>query len=221
MSVLTDYFTAMANKIRTKTGKNGTLTPDDMVDEIDVVYSSGQANPPTQTKSCTPTTSAQTIEPDNGKFLSSVSVSAIQTQTKSAPAIPSGISFANGATVTPDSGKFLSSVTIPKPFGGSVDGMASVSNATLSTSTVKRPVCSLPTKGYWLLIVPGNEAGSVSQAVNCSIQKTLSISYTVSGTTTYQYIFIVRAYADNAYVMPTKPSNITSCSYIAIKLAEL
>ena len=77
MSALTDYFTSLANKIRTKTGKSTTLTPTDMVSEIDDVYSAGQANPPTQTKSATPTTSEQTITPDSGKFLSSVSIGAI------------------------------------------------------------------------------------------------------------------------------------------------
>lgn len=59
-----------------------------------------------QTKSATPTTSAQTISADSGKVLSSVSVGAIQTQTKSVT--PS----TSAQTVTPDSGKYLSSVSV-------------------------------------------------------------------------------------------------------------
>ena len=61
---------------------------------------------PSQTKSVTPSTSAQTISPDSGKLLSSVSVGAISTQTKSAT--PS----TSAQTITPDSGKYLSSVSI-------------------------------------------------------------------------------------------------------------
>ena len=61
---------------------------------------------PSQTKSCTPSTSAQTISPDSGKLLSSVSVSAISTQEKTVT------SSRSNQTVTPDSGKYLSKVTV-------------------------------------------------------------------------------------------------------------
>lgn len=62
----------------------------------------------TQTKSATPSTTEQTITPDNGKLLSSVSISAIQTQEKTVTASRSN------QTVTPDSGKYLSKVTVNK-----------------------------------------------------------------------------------------------------------
>lgn len=76
MSALTDYFTSLANKIRSKTGKVATLTPSDMVDEIDDVYSAGVNDTfaAAQAKSATATTSAQTISPDTGKLLKSVTV---------------------------------------------------------------------------------------------------------------------------------------------------
>lgn len=67
---------------------------------------SGKVSITTQTKSATPSTSAQTISPDSGKVLSSVSVGAISTQTKSAS--PS----TSAQTISPDSGKYLSSVSI-------------------------------------------------------------------------------------------------------------
>lgn len=66
----------------------------------------GTVSVTTQTKSATPTTSAQTISADAGKVLSSVSVGAIQTQTKSAT--PS----TTAQTITPDSGKYLTSVSV-------------------------------------------------------------------------------------------------------------
>ena len=76
----------------------------DVVDGIAAI----QSSPPTQTKSCTPSTSAQTITPDSGYLLSSVSVGAIATQEKSCT--PS----TSAQTITPDSGKYLSKVTINK-----------------------------------------------------------------------------------------------------------
>lgn len=42
MSALTDYFSSMATKIRSKTGKSALLTPAQMIPEIDAVYEAGQ-----------------------------------------------------------------------------------------------------------------------------------------------------------------------------------
>ena len=77
MSALTDLFTAMANKIRSKTGGSDTYTPAEMVsDGIDDVYDAGVAagTTPTQTKSVTAGTSQITVSPDTGYALSSVTV---------------------------------------------------------------------------------------------------------------------------------------------------
>ena len=77
MSALTDYFSSLANKFRSKTGKSNTLTPDDMVDEVDAVYQKGydDATPVTQTKSVNPKVEeAITVTPDSGKLLNSVSI---------------------------------------------------------------------------------------------------------------------------------------------------
>lgn len=58
MSALTDLFTAMANKIRSKTGTQTTYTPSEMVsDGIDDVFDAGVASVPTPT-SITPSNSS-------------------------------------------------------------------------------------------------------------------------------------------------------------------
>ena len=88
MSTLSDYFASLANKIRSKTGKATTMTPTEMITEVDVVYQAG--------------------------------VDSIQTQAKTAPAVPSGLSVSNATVITPDDGKLLSSVTIPKAFDGNI-----------------------------------------------------------------------------------------------------
>ena len=102
MSILTDFFTSLANKIRSKTGNSNTLTPSEMISEIDNIYT------PTQTKSITASTSAITVTPDTGYHLSSVTVNPTPSQEKTVTGSRSA------QTVTPDSGKLLSKVTVNK-----------------------------------------------------------------------------------------------------------
>lgn len=110
MSALTDLFTAMANKIRSKTGGSDTYTPAEMVsDGIDDVYDAGVAagTTPTQTKSVTAGTSQIIVSPDTGYALSSVTVNPTPSETKT-----EGPNVSTNKEVTPTSGKLLSKVTI-------------------------------------------------------------------------------------------------------------
>lgn len=88
MSALTDTFTAIANAIRGKLGVQTTYTPTQMSSAI----ASIPTEKPEQTKSVTATTSAQTVTPDTGKVLSSVTVNP---QVHSATYTPTGYSNAN------------------------------------------------------------------------------------------------------------------------------
>lgn len=74
----------------------------------------------TQTKSATPTTSQQTISADSGKYLTSVTVGAIQTETKS---------ITNNGTYTPTSGKYFNSVTVNVPYQTYRTGSGAPSNS--------------------------------------------------------------------------------------------
>lgn len=60
----------------------------------------------TETKTATPSTSAQDITPSSGKYLTKVSVGAIQTETKTATPT------ASAQDITPTSGKYLTKVTV-------------------------------------------------------------------------------------------------------------
>ena len=88
MSALTDTFTAIANAIRGKLGVQTTYTPTQMSSAI----ASIPTEKPEQTKSVTATTTAQTVNPDTGKVLSSVTVNP---QVHSATYTPTGYSNAN------------------------------------------------------------------------------------------------------------------------------
>lgn len=121
MSTLTETFTDIANAIRTKNGAITTYTPAEMPDAIEAIA------PKLQSKSATPSETAQTISPDSSyEGLSSVSVGAI-----SSTYVGSGITrrsstnlTANGATVTAPAGYYAEAAS------------KSVATATQATPTV-------------------------------------------------------------------------------------
>ena len=101
MSALTDLFTSLANKIRSKLGTTSKYTPAQAISAIDDVYDKGvqDGTVPTQTKSAAPSTSAQTITPDSGYHLSGVSISAISPQNTAGTAAHSAGRDSAGAYV--------------------------------------------------------------------------------------------------------------------------
>ena len=157
MSALTDLFTALANKIRSKTGGSDTYTPPEMVAAIDDVYDAGVAagTTPTQTKTVTAGTSATTVTPDQGYALSSVTVNPTPTQSKT---VSPG---ANAQTVNPDAGYHLSSVKV---------------NGILTQTKISRPNVSTnktiqPDTGYLLdgvVIQPLIHSDTYTPAVDTS-----------------------------------------------------
>lgn len=191
MSALTDYFTSLANKIRSVLGGSATYTPAQMVSAIDDIYAAGSSTSmvgdavegdvkagktftnangsgltgtfESQTKTETAGTTAKTVTPDNGKYLSSVTINPTPSETKTAT--PSSTSQditpssgkllskvtvsaistqtktetagTSAKTVTPDSGKFLSSVTINPTPSESKTATPSTTQQTISPSTGK------------------------------------------------------------------------------------
>ena len=71
MSALTDYFTSLANAIRSKTGKSDALTPSQMISEIENIPS-GSSVKLQSIKACTVKSLTGNIEPISWSKLSSI-----------------------------------------------------------------------------------------------------------------------------------------------------
>lgn len=125
------------------------------------VVEGGGADPVLQAKSATPSETAQTIKPDTGyDGLSQVSISAIQTETKT---------VTTNGTVTPTAGKYLKSVVVNVPTG---DGSA----PTLQSKTVT------PTETAQTITPDTGYDGLSSVKVNA-----ISSTYIGSGVVTQTY----------------------------------
>ena len=97
MSALTDLFTSMANKIRSKTGGSGTYTPTEMVsDGIDDVYDAGYAD---ATTPITPSNSSPAYMTHNTGYKPTANGYAIQSYDSVVPSDYSPATLANGSIV--------------------------------------------------------------------------------------------------------------------------
>lgn len=229
MSALTNYFTSLANKMRSKTGKSTTMTPNEMITEVDAVYQAGVESVPapvTQTKTVTAGTSATIVNPDSGKLLSAVTVNPTPSQAKTAPAIPNGISYANGATINPDSGKLLSKVTIPKPFEGNAPSKI-IKGAVAATSQYINNSSSInffPTTGIYVFSTYDSVHGDIFYSTGHSNIEVLSKEkigcYRNGGSnTTFTAFYIVKVTSSTWSIKVG--TGWTSFTAISLKLAEL
>lgn len=97
MSALTDLFTAMANKIRSKTGTQTTYTPSEMAsDGIDDVYDAGVASVPTPT-SITPSNASPVTLTANTAVKPTANGYAIENYTSVTPSNSSPVDLARDA----------------------------------------------------------------------------------------------------------------------------
>ena len=146
---------------------------------------------PSQTKSASPSTSAQTISPDSGKLLSSVSISAISTETKT---ITAGTS---DSTTSASSGKYITSVTVkPTP------SQSKSATPTMASQTVS------PDSGKLLSSVTVNAVPSFS--VTLSSSSWSSDSNTTIGKYYYNVSNDKVTASNNLYVMPSSASTAQS-----------
>lgn len=165
---------------------------------------------PTQTKTVTPSTKEQTITPDTGKLLSSVTVSAISTQTKTATP------GSTEQTISPDSGKYLSSVTVE-----------AIGTQTKSVTPGASEQTVSPDEGKYLssVTVAGDEdllAGNIKSGVEIfGVTGTLignnGNSEKISGTTTKDYSVIIMMAAEGAGI----GTDTTIADYQAPKITDV
>ncbi len=156
--------------------KGSTPASHSLSDVVDGIASI-ETSPPTQTKSCTPSTSAQTITPDSGYLLSSVSVGAIATQTKSCT--PS----TSAQTITPDSGKYLTQVSV-----SAIQTQTKTITASRSAQNVT------PDSGKYLTKVTVNKYPDASGNYTCGSNTGAASSNDMGATNNYRYVNATNVY---------------------------
>lgn len=116
MSALTDLFTSMANKIRSKTGGSDTYTPAEMAsDGIDDVYAAGAASVPSPT-SITPSNASPVALTANTAVKPTAAGYAIESYSDVTPSNVSPVSLTSGDIVKlGGNGKAVASITSITP----------------------------------------------------------------------------------------------------------
>lgn len=134
MSATVNY---KGNAITTVTNETKTLTTSGKWMEADILITDVTIVPQTQTKSAIPSETEQTISPDSGYYLSSVTVGAINsTYVGSGIARKSSTDLtASGATITAPAGYYASDATKTISSGVLSNPSISVSNSGLITAT--------------------------------------------------------------------------------------
>ena len=187
MSALTDYFTSLANKIRSKTGGSGTYTPAEMVsDAIDDVYDAGVA-----------AGGGTSITPDNDVPVALTANVGVK-PTKAGYAIESYHSVTPGNTPTDLTYKNI--YRIAGSDGGKV--VKTINEIYPSNSS---PVALSLGSTY---LTQGYTTGTVGYAIASYNQNSLSDTSTVSLATDKMYKFTNTGYAIKNY--STKTPNDSS-----------
>lgn len=96
MSALTDLFTSMANKIRSKTGGSDTYTPTEMVSAVDDVYDAGYEN---ATTPITPSNSSPASMTSGTGYKPTANGYAIESYANKTPSDETPVPLSNGAIV--------------------------------------------------------------------------------------------------------------------------
>ena len=203
----------LANAISDKSGVPVTMTLDEMVDAVDSIEA-GSAEPVLQTKSVTPTETAQTVAADSGyDGLAEVDVGAI-----SSTYVGSGITqrsssdlTASGATVTVPSGYYSSNASKAVASGSASPAStisatgASVSTGT-NTLTLSKTVSNTPTvsSGY----ISSGTAGNSSVSLTASV--TTQAAQTIYPSTSDQTIASGRYLTGTQTIKAVTTSNLTA-----------